>query len=169
MISSRAETLGRFMASYARLARLPAPKLAPVPVGSLVQVVADLETRVPVEVVAGPEATCSADADQLQQALINLVRNAADATLEAEGRRVRLGWEVHDARVEIIVEDEGPGLGDTGNLFVPFFTTKSGGSGVGLVLSRQIAESHGGTLSLENRRDGGGARARIAIPMDSGD
>ena len=169
VISSRAETLGRFMASYARLARLPAPKLAPVPVGSLVRMVADLETRVPVEVVPGPEVTCLADADQLQQALINLVRNAADATLDAEGRRVRLRWEVHDARVEIIVEDEGSGLGDTGNLFVPFFTTKSGGSGVGLVLSRQIAESHGGSLSLENRRDGRGARARIAIPMDSDD
>ena len=169
VISSRAEMLGRFMASYARLARLPAPNLAPTSVGSLVQVVADLETRVPVEVVAGPDASCSADADQLQQALINLVRNAADATLEAEGQRVRLGWEVHDARVEIIVEDEGPGLGDTGNLFVPFFTTKSGGSGVGLVLSRQIAESHGGTLVLENRTDGRGARARIAIPMGSDD
>ena len=169
VISSRAETLGRFMASYARLARLPAPKLAPVPVGRLVQMVADLETRVAVEVVPGPEATCSADADQLQQALINLVRNAADATLEAEGRRVRLGWKIHDARVEIIVEDEGAGLGDTGNLFVPFFTTKSGGSGVGLVLSRQIAETHGGTLLLENRGDGRGARARIAIPMDSDD
>ena len=169
VISSRAEMLGRFMASYARLARLPAPNLAPTSVGSLVQVVADLETRVPVEVVAGPDASCSADADQLQQALINLVGNAADATLEAEGQRVRLGWEVHDARVEIIVEDEGPGLGDTGNLFVPFFTTKSGGSGVGLVLSRQIAESHGGTLVLENRTDGRGARARIAIPMGSDD
>ncbi|MCY4647633.1 MAG: ATP-binding protein [Gammaproteobacteria bacterium] len=169
VISSRAETLGRFMASYARLARLPAPKPAPIPVGNLVQMVADLETRIPVEVVPGPEATCSADADQLQQALINLVRNAVDATLEAGGRRVRLGWAVHDARVEIIVEDEGPGLGDTGNLFVPFFTTKSGGSGVGLVLSRQIAESHGGTLLLENRGDGPGARARIAIPMDSDD
>ncbi len=169
VISSRAETLGRFMASYARLARLPAPKPAPIPVGNLVQMVADLETRIPVEVVPGPEATCSADADQLQQALINLVRNAVDATLEAGGQRVRLGWAVHDARVEIIVEDEGPGLGDTGNLFVPFFTTKSGGSGVGLVLSRQIAESHGGTLLLENRGDGPGARARIAIPMDSDD
>jgi len=169
VISSRAETLGRVMASYARLARLPAPKPAPIPVGNLVQMVADLETRIPVEVVPGPEATCSADADQLQQALINLVRNAVDATLEAGGRRVRLGWAVHDARVEIIVEDEGPGLGDTGNLFVPFFTTKSGGSGVGLVLSRQIAESHGGTLLLENRGDGPGARARIAIPMDSDD
>ena len=128
--------------------------------------VAELETRIPVQVVPGPEAICPADADQLQQALINLVRNAVDATLEAEGDRVRLGWEVHAGKVEIIVEDEGPGLGDTANLFVPFFTTKSGGSGVGLVLSRQIAESHGGTLLLEDRGDVRGARARIAVPMD---
>ena len=166
VISARADTLGRFMASYAKLARLPAPDLAPVSVGSLVRMVAELETRIPVQVVPGPEAICPADADQLQQALINLVRNAVDATLEAEGERVRLGWEVHAGKVEIIVEDEGPGLGDTGNLFVPFFTTKSGGSGVGLVLSRQIAESHGGTLLLENRGDLRGARARIAVPMD---
>lgn len=169
VISSRAETLGRFMASYVKLARLPAPSLAPVPVGGLVRMVADLETRVPVEVVPGPAATCSADADQLQQALINLVRNAAEATLEAEGERIRLGWDVRAGSVEVLVEDEGSGLGDTGNLFVPFFTTKSGGSGIGLVLSRQIAESHGGTLLLENREDGRGARARIAIPMDSSD
>ena len=119
--------------------------------------------------VPGPAATCSADADQLEQALINLVRNSAEATLEAEGERIRLGCDVRAGRVEVLVEDEGPGLGDTGNLFVPFFTTKSGGSGIGLVLSRQIAESHGGTLLLENREDGQEARARIAILMDSGD
>ena len=169
VISSRTEILGRFMASYAKLARLPAPSLAPVSVDGLVRMVADLETRVPVELVPGPAATCSADADQLQQALINLVRNAAEATLEAEGDRVRLGWDVHAGRVEVRVEDEGPGLGDTGNLFVPFFTTKSGGSGIGLVLSRQIAEGHGGTLLLENREDRRGARARIAIPVGSGE
>ncbi len=169
VISSRAEILGRFMASYAKLARLPAPRLAPVSVDSLVRMVADLETRVPVELVPGPAATCSADADQLQQALINLVRNAAEATLEAEGERIRFGWDVRADRVEVLVEDEGPGLGDTGNLFVPFFTTKSGGSGIGLVLSRQIAESHGGTLLLENREDRRGARARIAIPVGSGE
>ena len=169
VISSRTEILGRFMASYAKLARLPAPSLAPVSVDGLVRMVADLETRVPVELVPGPAATCSADADQLQQALINLVRNAAEATLEAEGDRVRLGWDVHAGRVEVRVEDEGPGLGDTGNLFVPFFTTKSGGSGIGLVLSRQIAESHGGTLLLENRKDRRGARALIAIPVGSGE
>jgi nitrogen fixation/metabolism regulation signal transduction histidine kinase len=168
VISSRAETLGRFMASYAKLARLPAPRFAPVPVDGLVRMVADLETRVPVEVVPGPAASCSADADQLQQALINLVRNAAEATLEAEGERIRLGWDVHVGRVEVLIEDEGPGLAETANLFVPFFTTKSGGSGVGPVLSRQIAENHGGTLLLENREDRQGARARIAIPMDSG-
>ena len=169
VISSRTETLGRFMASYAQLARLPAPRLAPVPVDGLVRVVADLETRVPVEVVPGPATTCSADGDQLQQALINLVRNAAEATIEAEGERIRLGWDIRADRVEILVEDEGPGLGNTGNLFVPFFTTKSGGSGIGLVLSRQIAESHGGTLLLENREDRRGARARIAIPVASSD
>ncbi len=167
VISARADTLGRFMASYVKLARLPAPDLAPVSVGSLVRMAAELETRMPVQVVPGPEVICRADAGQLQQALINLVRNAVDATLEAEGEQVRLGWEVHTDKVEIIVEDEGPGLGDTDNLFVPFFTTKSGGSGVGLVLSRQIAESHGGTLLLENRGDLRGARARIAVPMDA--
>ena len=129
VISSRAETLGRFMASYAKLARLPAPRLAPVSVGSLVRMVADLETRVPVEVVRGPAATCPADADQLQQALINLVRNAVDATLKAEGERVRLGWEVNARRVEVLVEDEGPGLSDTGNLFVPSLLRSPGARG----------------------------------------
>ena len=66
-----------------------------------------------------------------------------------------------------MVEDQGPGLSDTGNLFVPFYTTKPGGSGIGLVLSRQIAEGHGGTLELENRGDGTGARARMVLPLDS--
>lgn len=168
VISSRAEALGRFMASYATLARLPMPEFAPASIGSLVRMVADLETRLPVEVVPGPEISCPVDADQLQQALINLLKNAVDATLEVGGQTVRLGWQVLGSDVEVWVEDEGPGLDDTSNLFVPFYTTKAGGSGIGLALSRQIVESHGGTLVLQNRDDGLGARARIAIPMDSG-
>lgn len=167
VISSRAEALGRFMASYATLARLPMPEFAPASIGSLVRMVADLETRLPVEVVPGPEISCPMDADQLQQALINLVKNAVDATLEVGGQTVRLGWQALGGDVEVWVEDEGPGLDDTSNLFVPFYTTKAGGSGIGLALSRQIVESHGGTLVLQNRDDGPGARARIAIPMDS--
>jgi len=167
VISARSEGLGRFMASYAKLARLPNPELGTVEVGALVQRVADLETRLPVTVVEGPRTTLQADADQLEQALINLVRNAVDATLEA-GRKgdVTLRWLVRSGKVHILVEDSGPGLEDTGNLFVPFYTTKPGGSGIGLVLSRQIAEGHGGSLVLENRSDDRGARARLVLPMD---
>ena len=113
-----------------------------------------------------PDGFVSAeDPDQLEQALINLVRNAVDATLEAEGSRVSLTWTVQSDKLDLLVEDEGPGLADTGNLFVPFYTTKQGGSGIGLVLSRQIAEGHAGTLELENR-EGGGARARMILPCD---
>jgi len=167
VISTRAEALGRFMASYAKLARLPQPELGPVDVPALVQRVADLETRLRVEVVGGGEVTLQADADQLEQALINLVRNAVDATLEAGGDgEVTIRWVTRSGKLHILVEDEGPGLGDTGNLFVPFYTTKPGGSGIGLVLSRQIAEGHGGSLVLESRGAGQGVRARLTLPTD---
>jgi nitrogen fixation/metabolism regulation signal transduction histidine kinase len=166
VISSRAEGLGRFMASYAKLARLPSPDLADVRVAPLVRGVADLETRIAVEVHAGEDVTIRADPDQIEQALINLVRNAVDATLEAEGSRVTIRWDVEADKLHLLVEDEGPGLADTGNLFVPFYTTKQGGSGIGLVLSRQIAEGHGGSLVLENRHEARGARARMVLPID---
>jgi two-component system nitrogen regulation sensor histidine kinase NtrY len=165
IISSRSEALGRFMASYARLARLPKPDLDAVSIRPLVRRVADLETRMTVDVVEGDDVTVRADPDQLEQALINLVRNAVDATLEAGGDGVSLRWLARAGRLHVLVEDRGPGLPETGNLFVPFYTTKQGGSGIGLVLSRQIAEGHGGTLELENR-DGGGARARMVLPID---
>jgi nitrogen fixation/metabolism regulation signal transduction histidine kinase len=166
VISSRAEGLGRFMASYAKLARLPSPDLADVRVAPLVRGVSDLETRIAVEVHAGEDVTIRADPDQIEQALINLVRNAVDATLEAEGSRVTIRWYVEADKLHLLVEDEGPGLADTGNLFVPFYTTKQGGSGIGLVLSRQIAEGHGGSLVLENRHEARGARARMVLPTD---
>lgn len=165
VISSRAEALGRFMASYATLARLPQPELGPVPVEPLVRRVADLETRLPIRVADAADVTIKADADQLEQALINLVRNAVDATLEAGGEEVSIRWRTRGGSVHVLVEDQGPGLSDTGNLFVPFYTTKQGGSGIGLVLSRQIAEGHGGSLELENREEGG-ARARMILPVD---
>ncbi len=166
VITSRAESLGRFMASYAKLARLPAPELVQTSIGELVRGVAHLERRVAIEVVPGEETNVLADPDQLEQALINLLKNAVEATLEEGGERVLLRWAADDGDVHILVEDEGPGLGDTGNLFVPFYTTKPGGSGIGLVLSRQIAEGHGGSLTLENRDDRPGARARVTLPRN---
>jgi signal transduction histidine kinase len=99
--------------------------------------------------------------------LINLLRNAADASLTTNGG-VKTGWRRDGAMLEIWIKDDGPGLSGTANLFVPFFTTKPGGSGIGLVLSRQIAEGHGGALTLENRADGvTGCIARLKLPADS--
>lgn len=149
IIEERAGGLARFTEAYARLARVPSPKFASVDLGPLLSSIAALETRIPISVSPGPSTVLSADADLLQQLLINVLRNAVDATLPTGGG-VTLSWSVNGGLVEILVEDEGPGLASSANLFVPFFTTKPGGSGIGLVLSRQIAEAHGGSLTLEN-------------------
>jgi two-component system nitrogen regulation sensor histidine kinase NtrY len=164
VIASRAAALSRFMEAYARLARLPQPTFKRLSVSELVSRVVGLETRLNVKLQSGPEVTIRADGDQLEQLLINLVRNAVDASLETRGG-VSVGWARSDGHVEVWVQDEGPGLSNTSNLFVPFFTTKPGGSGIGLVLSRQIAEAHGGTLTLENRRSGQGCEARLRLPI----
>jgi nitrogen fixation/metabolism regulation signal transduction histidine kinase len=165
VIASRAEALGRFIEAYGRLARLPAPQLRATEIGPLIRRVAGLETRLAVAVAEGPPVVLMADPDQVEQLLINLVRNGVDAALETGGG-VAVGWGLVDSggrHLEIRVDDEGPGLADTANLFVPFFTTKPTGSGVGLVLARQIAEAHGGSLTLENRPGNRGCRALLRL------
>lgn len=168
VIATRAESLARFMGAYARLAKLPRPELGTVDIVALVERVAKLETRVRVFVEAGPAMFIPADRDQLEQVLINLVKNGAEASLEMKGQNphITVGWGRGSNNVEIWVRDTGPGLSNTANLFVPFFTTKPGGSGIGLVLSRQIIEGHGGTLTLRNVEDQGtsGCEARILLP-----
>ena len=168
VIASRSESLSRLMAGYARLARLPPPRLEPVVVQEWVKRVIALETRKVVAVRSGPEVTIQADGGQLDQLLINLLRNAVDATLEGDGS-VSIGWETRNGSLELWVRDEGPGLSDTANLFVPFYTTKPSGSGIGLALSRQIAEAHGGGLTLSNRTShkGHGCEARLSLPITS--
>ena len=163
VIMSRSDSLSRFIGAYARLAKLPRPQLQLLSVADCVGRAVSFETRLPVTVVAGGNFTIHGDPDQLEQVLINLLRNAADASLTTNGP-VSVGWQ-GDTMLEIWVKDEGPGLSSTANLFVPFFTTKPGGSGIGLVLSRQIAEGHGGALSLENRTDGPGCVARLRLPL----
>ena len=162
VINSRSDSLTRFIGAYARLAKLPRPQLQPLDVAALVERAVSFETRVPVSIVPGPPVTVPGDPDQIEQVLINLLRNAADAS--QPGVAVQIGWRRDGARVEIWIKDEGPGLSTTANLFVPFFTTKPGGSGIGLVLSRQIAEGHGGALTLENRSDRPGCAACLRLP-----
>jgi signal transduction histidine kinase len=164
VISSRADSLARFVESYSKLARLPQPRFAPLNIGELLRRVASLETRLPVNIVSGPELVVQGDNVQLEQLLINLVRNAVDASMETRGA-VEVGWTQNNGQVEVRINDEGPGLANTANLFVPFFTTKVNGSGIGLVLSRQIAEAHGGALTLENRPKLRGCEAVLRLPL----
>jgi len=164
VISDRSQALSQFMRDYSRLARLPKPQLREVDVETLVRGTANLERRVQVEVVSGDEVKIQADPDQLQQLLINLIRNAVDASLETGGK-VSVAWRKDGGMLDLAVEDEGPGISNPGNLFVPFFTTKPGGSGIGLALSRQIAEGHGGSLTLANRTDARGCEARLHLPL----
>lgn len=123
----------------------------------------NLEPRLRVNLLPGPEAKIGADAAQIEQALINLVHNAVDASLETGGG-VSMGWRATGDCVEVFINDEGHGIMNPGNLFVPFFTTKPEGSGIGLALSRQIAEAHGGSLSVSNRTDHSGAEALLLLP-----
>src|SRR3954454_13327461 len=164
LIETRSGALGRFLRQYAQLAKLPKPQERPIQILPLARRIAELENRLPIGLRAASDVQVEADPDQLEQLLINIVRNAVDATMETGGQ-VWIDWTKIDGFLQVTVEDEGPGLPDSSNLFVPFFTTKPQGSGIGLALSRQIAEAHGGTLSLENRTPDRGCRATLRLPL----
>jgi nitrogen fixation/metabolism regulation signal transduction histidine kinase len=168
IVESRAESLQRFVQAYRQLAQLPPPRLQKTELRPLLERTLALEQRLTPELAPGPELTLTADPDQLEQMLINLVRNAAEAALAARTRRplVRVGWQQTADSVVIEIDDNGAGIANQSNLFVPFYTTKSGGSGVGLALARQIVEAHGGSVTLANRQLGG-ARATVTLPRDT--
>jgi two-component system nitrogen regulation sensor histidine kinase NtrY len=181
IIESRAAALNRFLQAYRKLAQMPPPNLRRVNLTPIVERVAVLETRLKVKVNPGPPIELAVDPDQLEQMLINLLHNAVEATLEQVGSanlsdekhapgapssnpEVVMGWNVSEKEIVLTIEDNGPGLLNPSNAFVPFYTTKPSGSGIGLVLSRQIAEAHGGSLELLNGSNRRGCVARIALP-----
>jgi nitrogen fixation/metabolism regulation signal transduction histidine kinase len=180
IIEGRAESLNRFVQAYRQLAQLPAPAMRSVPLRPLLERVVALETRMDVVLGDVPAVNLTADPDQLEQLLINLLKNAVEAVMSAReeqgdkrngigaaktGPAVTLSARDLRDSLAILVEDAGVGLTNTANLFVPFYTTKRNGSGVGLALVRQIAEAHGGTVSLRNREDAQGCVAEVRIPL----
>jgi two-component system, NtrC family, nitrogen regulation sensor histidine kinase NtrY len=180
IIEARSASLQRFLEAYRKLAQMPAPVLREVPIAPLIMRAASLETRIHVCVLPGPDVIFQADPDQLEQMLINLVRNAADAVLEMppslnatatpnvpsqpDSATVTVRWDANEKDVILAVEDEGPGLLNPANVFTPFYTTKPNGSGVGLVLSRQIVEAHHGRIEIENRAGSHGCCVKVVLP-----
>jgi PAS domain S-box-containing protein len=163
LMGDRADSLSRFVATYSQLARLPAPSKVPISLNGLLHRLVALPAYTGVRVSAPFETIVPADAGQLEQALINLLKNGVEAS---DGDAISVEVVVGRTRdcVTLEIRDSGPGIANPDNLFVPFFTTKPGGSGIGLALSRQIVEAHGGTLAVENRADGKGAVARLSLP-----
>jgi nitrogen fixation/metabolism regulation signal transduction histidine kinase len=165
VVESRADALHRFVQSYRLLAQLPPPRLRPVAIAPLLERVVLLEQRLRVQLDAGPATTLNADPDQLEQMFINLLANAVDASLANCSEPVRATWDRTGSSLSVTIEDRGLGIANTENLFVPFYTTKPAGSGVGLALAQQIARAHGGEIQLTNREDGAGARATVLLPV----
>jgi two-component system, NtrC family, nitrogen regulation sensor histidine kinase NtrY len=184
IIETRAASLNRFLQAYRQLAAMPQPILRECSISALVRRVAAVETRIDVTIIPGPDITLMADSDQLEQMLINLLRNAAEAMLEPPTSglspnghpiggensvpQITCTWKLAGRDVVLSIEDNGPGLMNPGNVFVPFYTTKPRGSGIGLVLSRQICEAHGGRIELSNRASGRGCVVRIILPRQGG-
>jgi nitrogen fixation/metabolism regulation signal transduction histidine kinase len=164
VIQKRSDSLNRFMAGYTRLAQLPPPMPRRIHVAGWIHRAVSLEPRINADIIPGPDLEIWADEDQLDQLLINLLRNAADAVLDSGGT-VRVSWTIFASSLHLWIEDDGPGISNSANLFVPFFTTKPNGSGIGLALCRQIAEAHSGSLSLENRKNARGCRALLRLPI----
>jgi len=170
VIGSRAESLNRFLQNYALLARLPHPNKRVFELAALMYHVSNLESRLAVTVNGGPAIRVNMDPDQMQQAFINLVKNAADAVLIVPHAQplqgsVVISWGASGTDLEVLIRDRGVGLQATENLFVPFYTTKQTGAGIGLIFCRQIVENHGGQLAIRNRTDADGCEVILRIPQ----
>lgn len=164
VIAERAKGLQDFISVYARLARLPEPNRVLFPAAVLAGKLQRIFAGQALEIVPFPDVAVFGDPVHLEQALINLIKNGLEAN-PAGASAVLLSCRLRDGQCEFQIADHGAGIGNPDNLFVPFYTTKTEGAGIGLILCRQIAAKHHGHVSLENRTDGPGAVARLILPL----
>ncbi len=170
-VGARAQHLAAFVGRFAHLADLPAPRPAPVAVDAMMRGLAATLPDGDFSIEPGPPIVLRIDRSQVEQALVNLLTNAVQAGADRGSRQVIIRWRVADtdrrmaAGVYIDIDDHGPGVQAARDLFVPFFSTRPNGRGVGLFLSRQLVEMNGGALTLTTRPDGSGARAQVVFPL----
>ena len=162
VISERSTHLNEFIQRYQKLTKLPAPQKSMVHVASLLANTVALFDDVQLKSMSD-EMTCFFDESQMQQVLVNLIKNAQESG--KQGNEVEVLGRRTPKNLELIVQDKGRGISNMDNIFVPFYTTKAAGSGIGLVLCRQIVRNHGGDLALKNRRDQQGVIATITLPI----
>jgi len=168
-VAAEVETLKRLLQEFSDFGRMPAPRIAPCPLSNLF---ADLETLYAREVAAGrlalvrPEGDLAfpADAGQMRQALVNLIKNGLEI---ADDVRVTVTAAITGTWLELTVSDSGPGIGEEqrAQLFVPGFTTKAHGAGLGLTIVERIVSDHRGTIAVDSR-PGGGTTFRIRLPRE---
>jgi two-component system nitrogen regulation sensor histidine kinase NtrY len=170
-IARRSRHLMNFVERYRKIADLPPPQPRRIDLPSfLADIDALMQAHLAPRNIAYASSVAAkhvdADPDLLSQALINLLHNAADAAAHAPGPALSLACLEEDGEILFRVSDNGPGIAPdrVEEIFVPFFTTKEGGSGIGLTLARQIALAHGGRIALDHDHDGA-TRFTIALPQ----
>jgi nitrogen fixation/metabolism regulation signal transduction histidine kinase len=168
VISQRANNLKDFVSSYRQISTLPEPKKNITSITALVEKVIPLFQSNKILVGSSPEVSLTLDPILIEQVLINLIKNALESMQnEPTDARVLISWQIHHQNLKLTIDDKGVGIGNYENLFVPFYTTKKQGSGIGLVLCQQIIEAHDGQLTLTNKADQPGCLACIELPLIS--
>ena len=166
IISERATGLGQFIDSYKQLAKLPEPQKQPTSIFSMINKVCALLKETTIEIETADDVIIDIDPLQMEQVMINLLKNAVEAMAHTNPRgRIYIAWTVKEAMFQLTLCDEGCGISNLDNMFVPFYSTKKHGTGIGLVLCRQIIEAHDGRITITNQTNAPGCCVRIELPL----
>lgn len=162
VIGNRANSLAEFVQSYQKIARMPEPDKKPTDFQTLVNSLVKLFHDNPIN-LQGDSLVLPIDASQIEQVMINLIKNAVEASSAAQP--VEVSWRQEGSRLIVQIVDNGEGIQNLDNLFTPYYTTKPSGSGVGLVFCQQVIEAHGGFLSITNRHNRSGCEVSMSLPV----